>query len=343
MTNNLPEKKQKDLANKLPDQHYKRSLEEIKKVARSNILSMPEMPETIKRKKVAEKNIGFIQDAMQKVKVIFPLKDGKFDPDCVPVKAQQDGEYLGEVYDGWQRIEGEKAEVMSPAMTDQERQERKVSYSNDGTLLRGDNSPASTIGSENKGLPNCQAFVLDKEDNLYLFDLEAKGNKRYRKGEEVFTFHGSALGNKPAASAGLMSVVDGKVKIILDRSGHYKPDKLDMYRGVKVLEKYNVLHEDCNVMVDDVIINHRQFIAEMEQDTGGIPLWQKLTNDRVKQHEEILQGSRGKDMRASLETSQKPSPSATAAKEEPFLKKGVQGRRRGSPTNLKFNSGGRGL
>lgn len=340
MTKNTSEINLENREHQSPQQHAKRSLEEIKKVARGNLFSMPEMPETIRRKKAAEKNIAFVQEAVQKVKVIFPLKDGKFDPDCVPVKAEQDSEYLGEAYDGWQRTAGEKASIMSPAMTTQEREERKVSFGEDGIIRRNDGSVVSTLDIENKGLQNCQAFVLDKADNLYLFNLEGEGRKR--NGEDVYTFHGSVLGNKPASSAGLMSVVDGKVKLILDRSGHYKPDKLDMYRGVKALTERGVLHEDCNVCIGDEVINHKQLVQEMEQRGDGIPLWQKLTNERAEEHEAMLKGSRlGMNMRAALEAP-KPTQPVVANAAEPFLKvkRDVQGRR---APKLKFNSGERGM
>lgn len=260
-------------------------------------------------------NFKAVQEGVAGVKHAFALKDGKFDPDCVGVKIQQASNYIGEVFDGKQRIAGPLGQIVTfiPPMTDKERVKRLVKVSASGKLEReagglfgllGLKKSVGTAESRNKDIDGVQGFVLGKEGDLYLFECNTRDRKR--DGRLVGNTHGSVLGEKPVEMAGIMKIEKGKVVALAASSGHYRPDALDMYRGVKVLQKQGVMADDC---VIDAAYAHgemssvplKDFIVAMEMVKNGIPHHQELRHQRVLNHAKYEINHTGADAAKVLE------------------------------------------
>lgn len=107
---------------------------------------------------------------------------------------------------------------------------------NDGELLTTTKQPnlkfkfGSPYGST--------AFVWNKEDkNVFISHPHSWGE-----------YHHSSLSKgKKVRSSGLWIVTDGKVKLINNSSGHYKPTSLNFYCLIRFLHDKNVLANDCRV------------------------------------------------------------------------------------------------
>lgn len=73
-------------------------------------------------------------------------------------------------------------------------------------------------------------FVMDRYGNIYASNDHAVG--RFH--------HSSFLGGKPVAGAGELKVEDGVLKLISDKSGHYRPPPECMRRVVAALKAAGV-------------------------------------------------------------------------------------------------------
>jgi ankyrin repeat protein len=99
-----------------------------------------------------------------------------------------------------------------------------------GILLNKDGTTASTIGCTTKGQNDVLAFVMDLEGNIYVDTHPGT------PAEGVLNItHASFLGGKPAEMAGIIGIANGKIQYIANDSGHYKPKKFNMYRGLQKL------------------------------------------------------------------------------------------------------------
>ena len=85
------------------------------------------------------------------------------------------------------------------------------------------------------------AFIWDKDDkNLFITDVHEAGKHH----------HSSLKAGAKVRSAGMWLVEDGKISIINNNSGHYKPTSLAFYQLIKHLQELNVLSE--NVLINDL-------------------------------------------------------------------------------------------
>ncbi|WP_425363002.1 ankyrin repeat domain-containing protein [Candidatus Tisiphia endosymbiont of Hybos culiciformis] len=89
---------------------------------------------------------------------------------------------------------------------------------------------------------------------------------------------------------------EGKIDMISSDSGHYAPEPLDMYRGIKKLQELmpEVFTPDSsiNYYYDETTHNMKmsEFLEMMEKPTiNGIPLNQELRNERIKQTKEYTE------------------------------------------------------
>lgn len=198
----------------------------------------------------------------------------------VKARLSKDFEYLREVVDGVQIQERREYEMfkMSPG----DLNNCKLFYdASRQILLSEQGKEASTINKSSKGLSNIQAFVLDKQKNIYM--VTHKGYFRYTQPNLT---HASFLQSKPLEMAGMIVIEKGKINGLSDDSGHYTPDALDMYRGIKKIQKAmpNVFHSDARVFLrthpKPLLI--KEFISSMEQQgLHGRCLYEKLLLRRI--------------------------------------------------------------
>ncbi|WP_370465424.1 C2 family cysteine protease [Nocardia sp. CS682] len=88
-------------------------------------------------------------------------------------------------------------------MTPAEREQHRVFVGPDGRLYQArDGAPLHTSGSK---------FVMDEFGNLYSGTTS------------VVSFHSSFLGGRTVTAAGYLVVDDGRVQVLTDHSGHYRP------------------------------------------------------------------------------------------------------------------------
>ncbi|WP_163512263.1 hypothetical protein [Fodinicola acaciae] len=87
-------------------------------------------------------------------------------------------------------------------------------FTKDGKLYDANGNPFDTsLGHSAHSGGGKAIFVMDKDGNLYASNFHSPGQFH----------HSSFLGGKPVASAGELSVRNGKLVELTDRSGHYKP------------------------------------------------------------------------------------------------------------------------
>jgi hypothetical protein len=84
----------------------------------------------------------------------------------------------------------------------------------DGKLYDADGNPFdSSLGHSAHSGGGKAIFVMDKDGNLYASNYHSPGQFH----------HSSFLGGQPVSAAGELSVRDGRLVELTDRSGHYKP------------------------------------------------------------------------------------------------------------------------
>lgn len=133
-------------------------------------------------------------------------------------------------------------------MSEEERDEAMLRFDDAAGILVDKNElPASTMGITSKDVCDALAFVMDKSGNIYV----TQHTGRYSKNGPSTT-HASILGGKPVEMAGLIKINNGQIEWISDHSGHYRPDKFDMFRGVAKLHSQHpsIFAHDAQVQVD---------------------------------------------------------------------------------------------
>lgn len=235
-------------------------------------------------------------------KLMKAIKTGDANPvDCVKVRVAKLDKYLQEVATNKVHMDSLQQELNILKMNNKELESYKlICY--EGTLFHYDPSNpnnskkiASTLGIKSKGIENTQAFVLAKDGSLY---TATHLNMQPDLKTGIVLTHGSFLGGRPVELAGMISInEEGKIDKINNHSGHYMPDKLDLYRGIMKLKKNmpNIFTEKCIVgVMDDRWKNihytdMNKFLFEMEQiGPNGIPLHQELREQRIKDIQEQI-------------------------------------------------------
>ncbi|XVN43117.1 MAG: hypothetical protein RCG15_02170 [Candidatus Rickettsia vulgarisii] len=124
---------------------------------------------------------------------------------------------------------------------------------------------------------------MAKDGSLYI------GTHTGQYDSETLTLtHASFL--RPAEMAGMISINDkGKIELITDNSGHYAPEDLGMYRGIKELQKSmpNVFTENAEIEIRGQATSIDSFMKDMEQlNSNGIPKHQELKNERIEKNKQ---------------------------------------------------------
>ena len=138
------------------------------------------------------------------------------------------------------------------------------------------------------------AFALAKDGTLY---MEEWGKLAPGRAQLV---HGSFQNDAPLNMAGLLRVERGKITAINDHSGHYAPEPLDMYRGIRALEaRYPGIFDPHAVISFHMGVwspqrqSVRNFVATMER--GNPPHHQVLREARVaslQQENQLISNAR---------------------------------------------------
>lgn len=126
--------------------------------------------------------------------------------DSMPLDSKYEGEHLP----------GNKVFGTAVHYLDEiERQDYKLTVGEDGLLRDADGDLFDTRDASSLHHPEGgrAIFVMDRNGDLYASSYQEKG---------IF-HHSSFLGGEPVAAAGELGVKDGKVHLISNQSGHYKP------------------------------------------------------------------------------------------------------------------------
>lgn len=215
-----------------------------------------------------------------KTKIMTLIKPAKgMMVDSVRVNIASNIKYLEEIYTG--KITNLSNEYKMLRMDKEELGNCQIIISS-GKLVYKNNPKkiASTIGLSSKLQKNLQAFVMGKDGALYM----ATHIGKFVPNTSVANLsHASFLGGKPAELAGLISISDeGKIIEITNNSGHYLPEALDMYRGIKKLGK-DVFAPNAVVVIGNKKENIVDFIEHMESiQENSKALHENLREDRVE-------------------------------------------------------------
>lgn len=172
-------------------------------------------------------------------------------------------QYLQEVSQGKYIKDSVEYEVL--LMSPEELKDSKLTYDEmTKSLLDSQGRKASTIGKESKSMRDVQVFVMSKEGDIYIGTHEDK----YSTDKKTLV-HGSFLSFKPAETAGVIGINEsGKIVYISDDSGHYQPEAIDMYRGIKKIQEImpGALDKNCKIHLHSKkeLIPVSDFIAFME-------------------------------------------------------------------------------
>lgn len=181
--------------------------------------------------------------------------------DSVRIRIEHDN-YLQEVSQGKQILVGREFEILH--MSTEELENHKLTYNaKQGCLFDSEGKKASTLGKESKNMRDVQAFVMSKEGDIYIGT-----HKNQYSATSKTLVHGSFLSGRPAETAGVVRInKNGKIDYMDNNSGHYKPEAIDMYRGIKKIQATmpRALDKDCIIHIQDtkpMFVN--DFIKVME-------------------------------------------------------------------------------
>jgi hypothetical protein len=111
----------------------------------------------------------------------------------------------------------------------------------------------SSYHSQGKADPGWAAFAFSEHYELFL--------ARHEAGQ---WHHSSFLSGNPVRCAGMIKIIQGKVKGVNNHSGHYRPRPRHLYNFIKYLDKFNVLSDTC-----EVHLAH----PKLQTDVPGFYLW----------------------------------------------------------------------
>jgi hypothetical protein len=211
-----------------------------------------------------------IQNAFKKIKHALP-KTQEEKIDSVQVGIAKRDQYAQKIATGYQILPEKKHQMLKIKPEDLENY--KLTYDKEDKILKENlGNIATTIGKKSKGIPDTQAFVMDKEGVVYVGT-----HKGVFGSDNLNLTHASFLGGKPAEMAGIIGIKKGKITFISDDSGHYAPKPLDMYRGIKKLQKNmpDVFDKDAQIELHSPYhhkIKITDFINNMEIEFDNIPM-----------------------------------------------------------------------
>ena len=235
----------------------------------------PQPPQT-----PAQRGRAKLQRGVDKIRRALP-KTADEHIDTVRVGIHRDSDYLQEIATGKQN-DGD-AEYQMLAMTPKELEECKLHYRNE-KLYSANGDVVTTQGRTSKNKKDVQAFVMSKDGDLYI----ATHKGEFNKSGATFT-HASFLGGRPAEMAGMIQINrDGKIITISADSGHYTPEPLDMYRGIKALQQKmpEVFAPKANVILFDPrrVLSIGDFISQMDN-PQDYPLHKRLRDERINEYQ----------------------------------------------------------
>lgn len=104
--------------------------------------------------------------------------------------------------------------VMDPA----EREKYRLRFGSDGFIYDASGNKFDTRNAERIDEHGVKGFL-----KLAMFVMDAKGDFYASNFQQVHVFHHSSLvGGDEVAAAGELEVIDGRLELINDRSGHYR-------------------------------------------------------------------------------------------------------------------------
>jgi hypothetical protein len=120
---------------------------------------------------------------------------------------------------------------------------RELIYNNDGNLQDVNDKKATTDNAVSKNLKGYKAYVF-QNGSLYVEENSGEFNQN---GETVT--HASLSRGARVDLAGLIKIKEGKIIYIDSYSGHYRPDVLEFYKGLKMLQEKmpNAFSTDCEI------------------------------------------------------------------------------------------------
>lgn len=168
-----------------------------------------------------------------------------------------------------------KAKIAMPMikMTEAERLNHQLQCIDGKLYFKG--GVADTSGKKSKGEQGVLAFVMSTDGEVYMAEYTQHYSLRSKS-----ISHGSFLDGMPVIMAGLIAISGGKVIKISNNSGHYQPDELDMYRGVRMLEGKKVLADNCIIEIREKEQSLNDFKSYMEWDGYGKPYWEVLKSEK---------------------------------------------------------------
>lgn len=174
-----------------------------------------------------------------------------FDPDYVPPPLHRDNPYEPRNLNDRYRNEADPDNPRpfgTPVrrLTDAELEERRLYVDPEGNLRR------ATDGSlfDTRPRPGDTRSGMDSEQDRAIFIMDENGNFYASTEQEVGHFHHSTLGQGgPVSGAGSMRVVDGKLDLITDHSGHYSPERRYTDNVLAELQRQGV---DLNGVTQDM-------------------------------------------------------------------------------------------
>ncbi|WP_341791934.1 hypothetical protein [Rickettsia endosymbiont of Gonocerus acuteangulatus] len=202
-----------------------------------------------KRAVIPEHDLGKLNEAIAdsvRIKIVQP-------------NPKQGDIYLQEIAQG-KHVHG-PAEFEILQMNPKELEVHKLTYDRrTGSLFDSKGKIASTIGKESKSMLDVQAFVMSKEGNIYVGT-----HKNQYSAKEKTLVHGSFLSGRSAEMAGVVRVSkNGKIDYISNNSGHYQPEEIDMYRGIKKIQEKmpGALDKNCLISFGYIPRRLRRNMAE---------------------------------------------------------------------------------
>jgi hypothetical protein len=153
--------------------------------------------------------------------------------------ALRDRRYSGKPMNDRYRTETNGADPSNPfrpssvrRLTEVERESHRLYFDQDGVLRSArDGTAFDTRASMTEHSGSGRAiFVMDEQGNLYASNYQKIG-----------VFHHSTLANgQPVATAGEISVLDGRIQHFTAASGHYTPGRAEMQQLVDELDRNGV-------------------------------------------------------------------------------------------------------
>ena len=147
----------------------------------------------------------------------------------VAMDSDYDGEETGAVW-------GTSVKYLSA----QERKQYELLVSREGLLVDAENRLFDTRGAGTVTGKGKAIFVMSEAGNIYA-SLEQQAG--------IF-HHSSFLAGAPVAAAGEIEVIDGVVKTLSNRSGHYTPDQSYTHQFIEQLWRKGVKNTDEINIVD---------------------------------------------------------------------------------------------